>query len=273
MTLTVNAPQADPKAIAVARAVQNAVQNDAVIVLFGSRARGDYRDNSDLDLMALVPEPGTSPYSTSVGYCIQQTARLLAQQEYGREMSVDVIEFDRRQFHYCRRAINHVACDIDKDGIPMSELPSDLGSAHEGEYRDNWLDTRERIRDTLDSFRSMHHDLNDGAEKYLGRHAQETLEHCYKALIAALGVAYQRTHNLRELEAQLAQLQQRHGVHIPASPEWLSYFSGGAKYQHPPQMPEPPQVFFERVQHVKDAIIARVYELTGTTESDLYSDD
>ena len=273
MTLTVNQQQADPKAIAVVRAVQDAVQNNAVIVLFGSRACGDYRDNSDLDLMMLVPEwqdDTMALYATA-----RQTANKAVRKEYAREMNVDLVEFDHKRFRDRRRAINNVAYDITRDGISMSELPLEAAGSNE-DYDglpDNWPDTRERIRDALSSFRHLRYDLNDGGEKYLGRNAQETLEHCYKALIAALGVAYQRTHDLRELEAQLAQLQDRHGVNIPASPEWLQFCYGGIRYEHTPQIPESPQVFFERVQQVKDAIIARVYELTGTTESDLYPDE
>ena len=264
--------KADPKAIAVARSVQETAPDDVVIVLFGSRARGDYNRRSDIDLMALVPETGTEGPDFSLCRSIEKSARTFALREYGWEMSVDVINFDHRRFRHCQRAINHVAYDITKDGIPMAELPDGSGNHDEGEYRDNWLDTRERIRDALSSFRHMRYDLNDEDEKYLGRHGQETLEHCYKALIAALGEAYPRTHDLRELESRLAKLQSQHEISIPPSPDWLSYFSGGVRYQHPPQIPEPPRDFFERVEQVKDAIIARVYELTGTTEADLYPD-
>ena len=264
--------KADPKAIAVARAVQDAAPDDAVIVLFGSRARGDYHQRSDIDLMVLVPETGMEHSDISLCRSIEKTARTLAQQEYGQEMTVDVINFDHRRFRHCQQAINHVAYDITKDGIPMGELPAAPGDSDDGERRDNWLDTRERIRDAESCLRYMRYALNDEDEKYLGRHGQETLEHAYKALIAALGQAYPRTHDLRVLEARLTDLHGEHRVDIPPSPDWLTYFSGGIRYEHPPQIPEPPLDFFERVAMVKDAIIARVYELTGTSEADLYPD-
>ena len=264
--------KADPKAIAVARAVQDAVPADAVIFLFGSRARGDYRQRSDIDLMVLTPETGAERSDLSLCGSIEKTARTLARREYGWEVPVDVINFDHQRFRHCQRAINHVAYDITKDGIPMGQLPTEPGKSDDGESRDSWLDTRERIRDAESSLRHSRYALNDEDEKYLGRHGQETLEHCYKALIAALGEAYPRTHDLRELETRLSELQSRHGVHIPPSPDWLRYFSGGARYEHPPQIPEPPRDFFERVEQVKDAIIARVYQLTGTTDADLYPD-
>ena len=41
--------------MAVARAVHDAVRPESVI-LFGSRARGDYREDSDIDLMLICEE-------------------------------------------------------------------------------------------------------------------------------------------------------------------------------------------------------------------------
>ena len=51
MTLAVTT-KADPKAVAVARAVYDAVLPEKVI-LFGSRARGDHRADSDIDLLII----------------------------------------------------------------------------------------------------------------------------------------------------------------------------------------------------------------------------
>ena len=265
--------KADPKAIAVARAVQDAAPADAVIFLFGSRARGDYRQRSDIDLMMLVPDRDSSGTETSAD--ARRIARAVAEREYGYAMEVDVLQLDHPRFRRCRRAVNHVAYDITRDGIPMTQIPFsaiDPNADDDDGYPDNWPDISERLRDALDSFRSMRHDFADGAEKYMGRHAQETLEHSYKALISALGAAYPRTHNLRELEAQLDQLSERHGVHIPPSLSWLDNFAGGERYGAPPPLPISPQAFFEQVEQVKDAIVARVYEITGTTEADLYPD-
>ena len=42
-----------PHSIAIAKAVQDAVQPDTVI-LFGSRAVGDFRPDSDLDLLIVT---------------------------------------------------------------------------------------------------------------------------------------------------------------------------------------------------------------------------
>ena len=262
--------KADPKAIAVARAVQETVPEGAVVVLFGSRARGDYNRRSDIDLMVLTPDRDS--ISSDARATTSGAAIAVARQEYGYTMPVDILHLDHPRFRRGRRAVNHVAYDITKDGIPMTQIPFDAVNpdAEDDHYPDNWPDIGERLRDALDSFRSMRHDLADGAEKYLGRHGHETLEHSYKALISALGVTYPRTHDLKELEALLDRISGQHGLSISPSLGWLDYFSGGERYSSPPPIPVPPQEFFEQVEQVKNAVIARVYEITGTSESDLH---
>ena len=44
---------ADPVALEIARAAQKAAE-PAVVILFGSRARGDHRPNSDVDLLVVA---------------------------------------------------------------------------------------------------------------------------------------------------------------------------------------------------------------------------
>ena len=266
--------QAEPKALAVAKAAQAAAPADAVIILFGSRARGDYHVRSDIDLAALSPTAAEWGVGGASYAAVSNAARAAGEREYGYTMPVDLLPLDYPRFRRCRRAVNHVAHHIARDGIPMTQVPFsalDPDAAGDGDdgYPDNWPDISERLRDGLDSFRSMRHDYNDGAEKYMGRHAHETLEHTYKALISALGASYPRTHNLRDLERLLDRLSERHGVHIPPSLEWLEAFYGARRYDPPGPLPIAPADFFAQVEQVKDAIIARVYEITGTSEADL----
>ena len=163
--------KADPKAIAVARAVQDAAPADAVIVLFGSRARGDYRQRSDIDLMMLVPKRDPSDTETSAH--ARRIACAAAELEYGYAMQVDVLQLDHPRFRRCRRAVNHVAYDITRDGIPMTQIPFsaiDPNADDDDGYPDNWPDISERLRDAYATrFGYMRYDLADGAEKYIGR--------------------------------------------------------------------------------------------------------
>ena len=64
----------DARALHVARALRDATDVECVI-LFGSRARGDWTDRSDIDLMII--EPDTSELIPRMGE-IQQTATELA---------------------------------------------------------------------------------------------------------------------------------------------------------------------------------------------------
>ena len=265
---------AEPKALAVAKAAQAAAPADAVIILFGSRARGDYHGRSDIDLAALSPTAAEWGVGGATYAAVSDAARAAGEKEYGHAMPVDLLPLDYPRFRRCRRAVNHVAHHIARDGIPMTQVPFsalDPDAAGDGDdgYPDNWPDISERLRDGLRAFGYMRYDLADGAEKYLGRNAHETLEHTYKALISALGASYPRTHNLRDLERLLDRLSERHGVHIPPSLEWLESFYGARRYDPPEPLPIAPADFFAQVEQVKDAIIARVYEITGTSEADL----
>ena len=64
----------DARALHVAKALRDATDVECVI-LFGSRARGDWTDRSDIDLMII--EPDTSELIPRMGE-IQQTATELA---------------------------------------------------------------------------------------------------------------------------------------------------------------------------------------------------
>ncbi len=48
------ASPAAPHALAIAQAVQDAIAPEVAVILFGSRATGSHRPDSDVDLMALT---------------------------------------------------------------------------------------------------------------------------------------------------------------------------------------------------------------------------
>ena len=87
----------DPVGLAVARAAQQAVEPDTVI-LFGSRARGDHRDDSDVDLLLVHKDSFISHYPVA-----QKAVR-----EYFRqnppELAVNIFPISRDEFDRGRRA-------------------------------------------------------------------------------------------------------------------------------------------------------------------------
>ena len=140
MTQTPVIQSYDPKAKAVAQAVYDAVHPVAVI-LFGSRARGDYREDSDVDLLVITANgnDGADWRGRYVDACA--AAHEKAEAVYGFPMGVDVVDMPASKFADCRRAKNHVAGQAVRDGVIVSQqsLPG------EGQPSTNWPDIRQRF--------------------------------------------------------------------------------------------------------------------------------
>jgi predicted nucleotidyltransferase len=85
-----------------------AVANPIRIIAFGSRARGDFRPSSDLDLAVIVDqlEPGAKPPVTRGS--LDQVV-----------MSVDLLVFGRERHERMRRCMGSVNEEIDRDGLEL----------------------------------------------------------------------------------------------------------------------------------------------------------
>jgi predicted nucleotidyltransferase len=77
------------------------------IIMFGSRARGDHRQESDLDL-AVIMEAETP-----------ETRKKLSEAASGRRMSVDLLLMSRERFDKYRPWINTVERQIDREGVRL----------------------------------------------------------------------------------------------------------------------------------------------------------
>lgn len=93
----------DAKIAALVERIVAAVDPEEIIV-FGSRARGDHRAGSDLDLAVIVeldsPELRKKMYSATRG-----------------DMPVDLLVFGRDEFDRFRPWINSVERQIDREGV------------------------------------------------------------------------------------------------------------------------------------------------------------
>ena len=87
------------------------------VVLFGSRARGDEREDSDFDLLVVQAEPfgdGRSRHSEMVrGY------KALA----GMGVAKDILVFSRDEVEYWRDSLNHVVARALREGRVLYERP------------------------------------------------------------------------------------------------------------------------------------------------------
>ena len=221
----------DARALHVAKALRDATDVECVI-LFGSRARGDWTERSDIDLMII--EPDTSELIPRMGE-IQQTASELAKLAYQNFIDIDFVylsraEYERKSVH----TLNHVARFARRDGAIMPRNPADFpgnDSADDPNHSDEPMERRLRIADANTYYRAMHVMLDAGmANKVAVYNAQQTLEHAMKALISAQEYEYPHTHELVELAADINSNDPNLNLRPNSDLKQLSNFAGGNRY-------------------------------------------
>lgn len=80
------------------------------IILFGSRARGDARADSDVDLLVIETEPFSPQRSRR-----KEVARLqMALREL--PLSKDILLYSREEFEHWRNSLNHLAGRASREG-------------------------------------------------------------------------------------------------------------------------------------------------------------
>ena len=179
---TANRQVEDQHAMAIARAVQVAVQPDTVI-LFGSRAVGDYRSDSDLDLLIVTD-------------CEQRVSARLKAEHAARhymeanppQLELGIIAMDRSTFDYCRRANMHIAGQAAIYGVVMSGESLDYRYHYGDDYPEHWPETRQRIRRAEEYGYNLNHFVEtDYYDKTLiGQAAEKALENALKGWLSAL---------------------------------------------------------------------------------------
>ena len=261
MTATSTEQTFDPRACAVAQAVCDVVRAD-MILLFGSRARGDYRPDSDIDLL-LIPSDG--PVGKTAYQKAHAAALRKAEEIYGCPIGVDLLEMTSDQFAYFRRARNHVAGRAVRDGVTANGERLDYGD----EQPDNWPDIEQRLLNAREGLTDLEKGIEGGlSDRMVGFIAQQALENALKGYISALGDDYRLTHDLPELLATV----RRHEAEVdtPAG-EWLRWITQYAvRYRYVGATMEI-QDRFELLSIVHDtvhSIIERIHEITGATPND-----
>ena len=251
----------DPRARAVAEAVYDAVRPVAVI-LFGSRARGDYREDSDVDLLIITDDdadaaPGgwQSRYVAASG-----AAHKAAESAYGFLMGVDVVDMSASRFADCRRAKNHVAGQAVRDGVIVSQQPL----PGENQPPTNWPDIRQRFiaasRNQQDLALAI--EANQSQE-LVGFLAQQAIENALKGWISELNDSYGRTHDIAELAAKV----RGHSAEIdtPAGETlfWLTRYAVEYRYEGARVKIDDRHGLLERVEDLVYEVADRVQEITG----------
>ena len=256
MPTTRKAP--DPRACAVARAVGEAVRPNRVI-LFGSRARGDYSPHSDIDLLIITDADtkGQKKYQDT-----SETAHRKAEELYGDLICVDLVHLGEKAFHDGRRARNHVAGQAVRDGFDGNGDKVD----YENPEPSNWPDIRQRIANARRSLRDLEVLVEDSrsSQELIGFTAQQALENALKGWISALDADYRNTHDLAKLAAIVRQHPDE--IHAPAGEKlaWLTRYAVRYRYADAQVVIDDRDALLSAVTETVEAIIARTRALNAT---------
>ena len=135
--------QHDPLALEVVR-VMGEVLRPKDMLLFGSRRRGDWNENSDIDALAIFDgeHPGSERYQDTL-----RAGRSKALELYGHAIGVDLAMYSEEQFHRMRQAKTHMAWNVAREGISTRRRgENDYGNEYpDPEIPDNWPDTQRRF--------------------------------------------------------------------------------------------------------------------------------
>lgn len=234
----------DPDAVAVAQAVYEQTQ-PLQAVLFGSRARGTHRPDSDIDIAIITADPVAEDDRYAYDRIADQAAAGHPQTPEAHVAFLTVAKFLDDRVHK-----NTVANNIAREGTPVINEESVGYNANFEEDTINWADVDARAKDARGSVDDLYGLVNSArsTEKGVGYMAQQCLEHAYKALIASRGERYptggRDGHNLRIL-ADRTQEVMGPDFQVPGW-EWqslTSYAGSGRYYDEQPALGDRQQLY------------------------------
>ena len=232
--MTAHAIKADRRAVEVAREIHRMAEPEQTI-LFGSRARGDHRPDSDIDVLIIRKHSPTEEWLDD----LRDRARALQKKRLPEASGIDVICMTTEEFARSRNLRNNLANAAAKQGAPI--LPQENTEMPEESI--DWDDVDGKINDAVNAANDLTALAQSGiistfSDKQLGRIGQNALENAYKAVLGAHGFEYptggRDGHNLRIL----TDLIKQHSI-LPADVlvpgeehRYLTEFGGAALYSH-----------------------------------------
>ncbi len=249
----------DPKACAVARAVGEAVHPDRVI-LFGSRARGDFSPDSDIDLLII----GSGAVSAQAYQRTSAAAHRTVEKLYGDSISVDLVRMSERAFRDGRRARNHVAGQAVRDGLDAN---GDKVS-YDNPEPSNWPDIRQRMANA-ERYLSDLEVLTENprsSQELIGFTAQQALENALKGWISALDADYRNTHDLTKLSAIVRQHPAESATSAGERLAWLTEYAVRYRYAGAEVVMDDRFELLAAVRETVAAILARIRALVAPEE-------
>ena len=249
----------DARALCVAQSLRDAIDVECVI-LFGSRARGDWTERSDIDLMIIELEFPDLDRRMD----IEVIGRNIVKQAYDIFMSVDFVyltraEYERKSVH----TLNHVARFARREGIIMARNPEDFPDSDvpdDPDHCDESMERQLRIADANTHYRAMHTMMDAGlTDKVAAYNAHQVLEHAMKALISAQGHEYRHTHELGLLLGDIRANDSSLNFLPHSDLQQLSNFAGATRYG---PLLTPISDYTDLANRVTDDLI-RIYDEIG----------
>ena len=195
--------QPDPTALALARRVQEALHPD-VVILFGSRAVGDYRPDSDIDLLVInkKEEPAAAKARANQ-----------AAQAYMKDnppwMELGIVTISSQEFGRCRLAKQHIASQAEQYGVNMSGERLNYPSSYSDNYPDHWPETRNRVRDAEEWQQQMlqMYEENHWNKKLQVLSTQQAVENALKGWLSVDQDGGRYGHDLEAAWAKIQELE------------------------------------------------------------------
>ena len=254
----------DPKARAVAKAVYDALRPRSVI-LFGSRARGDFRRDSDVDLL-IITDADRMDKDEYMLAC--DAAHAKSAEVYGArsKFGVDVLNMSAEKFRHCRRAKNHVAGQAARDGVDMNGEPV----PPDDQEPDNMPDIRQRIAAAKRNLNDMKLMVGNGrsSQEAIGFLAQQSVENALKGWISALDDEYRNIHDIAKLAAIVRKHPEENDFDVGEQLFWLTKYAVKYRCEGATVRMDDRRGLLRIVSETTSAIIARIGELTGIEEWD-----
>ena len=254
----------DMLACPVAQAVYDTVHPMSVF-LFGSRARGDYRPDSDIDLLLITKDVCHAQIYGEACVAAQRQIHAI----YGEDIGLDLVNLTRTDYVKFNRARNHIAYKTRQEGILMAGNPL----PREGSDRsiDNWPDIEERMLTAYSALDAMLGIVPiPTADRWLGFLGQQAIANNLKAYISALDGTYDKNHDLSKLIARVIDCEVDRAAGLPSDAwvAWLNNYAVKNRYSGAQEEIQNRREFIGDVRTVIDGIAHRVLEITGRNSFD-----
>lgn len=184
-TTTANHRQTDARALAIAQAVQDDLA-PATVILFGSRAVGDYRPDSDVDLLVVTDEANPKDAAFRA-----KKAAAAFMQTCPPDLEVNPMGISRREFDRCRQSFQHLAGQAARYGVFMRDPeldPKDMDTDTAADpYPAHWPGTKQRIRNAQRYIRDLNafNRSREVSQESIGFVAQQAVENALKGWLSA----------------------------------------------------------------------------------------